>query len=85
MVVMKTYLKAMEEGDKKLYFIDGFATLGNLEIEETTVDGCHPTSLGFYNIAKSIYDVCKGCGENTYGCFIPIDEMVELSKTHNKE
>lgn len=27
------------------------------------------------------YDVCFGCGEDSFGCFIPISEMVELSET----
>lgn len=63
-VVMKTYLRAMDEGDENVYFIDGFTTLGNSESEDATVDGGHPTDLGFYNMAKSVYPVLKGILKN---------------------
>lgn len=58
-VVMKSYLKAMDTGDENVYFIDGFASLGNVEATEATVDGGHPSDLGFYNMAKSVYSALR--------------------------
>lgn len=59
-VVKATYEKALAEGDKNVYFIDGkdlVAEVGN----EGTVDNCHPNDLGFYAMAQSI---CKLIKEN---------------------
>ncbi len=35
-------------GDNKIYFIDGNKAFGNKDTDECTVDGIHPTDLGFY-------------------------------------
>ncbi len=56
-VIMKAYLKALSEGDKNVYFVDGFSLLGTVEAIEGTVDRTHPTDLGFYNMAKTLYPV----------------------------
>ena len=63
-ITMKAYLKALEEGDKKVWFVDGFAALGELA-EEATVDGGHPTDLGFYSMAKVLYPLLRKIVYNT--------------------
>ena len=54
-IVIKAYEKAIASGDKNVYLIDGFTLLGDNEGAEATVDGTHPTDLGFYNMAKTMY------------------------------
>jgi hypothetical protein len=55
-ITLSAYLKALEEGDKNVWFVDGFAALG-AEGEEATVDGAHPTDMGFMNMAKILYPI----------------------------
>ena len=53
--IHKNFMKGIENGDKNLYFIDGesfFAGYG--DGADCTVDGCHPTDLGFYFMAERI-------------------------------
>ena len=53
--IHKNFMKGIEKGDKNLYFIDGesfFAGYG--DGADCTVDGCHPTDLGFYFMAERI-------------------------------
>lgn len=42
-----------QDGDANIYFIDGGTLLGE-DYEECTVDGIHPTDLGFYRIAENL-------------------------------
>ena len=42
-----------QNGDENIYFIDG-GTLSGRDWEENTVDGCHPTDLGFYRVAEGL-------------------------------
>lgn len=53
--IHKNFMKGIKNGDKNLYFIDGesiFAGFG--ESADCTVDGCHPTDLGFFFMAERI-------------------------------
>ena len=52
-VIRKTYENARARGDKNVYFIDGEA-LTALCGNEGTVDGCHPTDLGFFSEAQAL-------------------------------
>ena len=45
-------------GDKRIYFLDGSNLLGR-DSEECTVDGAHPTDLGFMRMADRIEPVLK--------------------------
>lgn len=57
-VIVKTYETALAEGDKNVYFLDPteeFPFFG----DEGTVEGCHPTDLGFYFMAKGLYPILK--------------------------
>ena len=51
--------KRQELGDKNIYFVDGRKDFGNKDIDEMTVDGLHPTDLGFYMMAKYLYPVIR--------------------------
>ncbi|OUS69139.1 hypothetical protein B1748_31990 [Paenibacillus sp. MY03] len=48
-----------KEGDHNIHFVDGLKLLGNDSAEECTVDGTHPTDLGFLRIAQSLAPVIK--------------------------
>ena len=55
----KQLVERRRETDDKLYFFDGNQLFGGEDIYEMTVDGCHPTDLGFYMIAKTLLPVLK--------------------------
>ncbi len=48
-----------EEGDQHIYFFDGRELLGEDDYYECTVDGVHPTDLGFLRMAKSLEPVVR--------------------------
>ena len=57
-IIKATYENAVKSGDKNVYFIESRDIMrycGN----EGTVDGCHPTDLGFYSMAKALKKVMK--------------------------
>ena len=49
--VIESYERALAAGDKNVYFIDGKDLLKGPNREDCTVDGVHPTDLGFYRMA----------------------------------
>ena len=55
--VMSSYIRALQDGDTNVYFVDGFSGLGDEMATDATVDGTHPTDLGFWNIAKKLYPI----------------------------
>lgn len=42
------------EGDSNIHFVDGSKLLGEDSVSECTVDGIHPTDLGFLRMAQSL-------------------------------
>ncbi len=52
-VIKKTYTNALQNGDKNVYLLDG-RTLFGQAWRDCTVEGLHPTDLGFYFMAKKI-------------------------------
>ena len=52
-IIKQTYENARLSGDGNVYFIDG-AELMELCEESGTVDGTHPTDLGFFSMAKRL-------------------------------
>ena len=52
-IIQATYENAIAKGDKNVYLIDG-RTLMQVADSEGTVDGCHPTDLGFFSIAQEL-------------------------------
>lgn len=57
-IIKKTYQNALDSGDENVYFIDGKTLLGKI-YDEGTVDSCHPTDLGFYQMAQAVKKVLK--------------------------
>ncbi len=53
-VIKQTYLNALENGDRNVYFIDGEEFYGPEERYLCTIDGVHPNSLGFLRMANII-------------------------------
>lgn len=47
------------EGDRHIHFINGYTFLGENIVNESTVDGTHPTDLGFWYMAQSLEPVIK--------------------------
>lgn len=56
--ILDTIEQMKNEGYRNIYFIEGERLLGE-DFEETTVDGTHPTDLGFYKMAKGLYPILK--------------------------
>lgn len=54
-IITATYEAARAEGDENVYFIDGRELIPPEIGCDGTVDGAHPTDLGFYCMAKRIY------------------------------
>lgn len=53
-IVHQTFRNAWAAGDRNIAFIDGESLFAGLPRGECTVDGCHPTDLGFYGMARVI-------------------------------
>lgn len=58
-IIFDTFKKALSEGDKNVYFIDGASLFAGNEWDACTVDGCHPNDLGFYRFSQALYPVLK--------------------------
>ncbi len=56
-IVKNTYLKAKTLGDENVYFISGKEFFKGNDRANCTVDGTHPTDLGFYKMAKVLNKV----------------------------
>ena len=55
-IIKASYEKAVADGDKNVYFIDG-ETLLKGEVEEScTIECCHPNDIGFLRMSKIIGD-----------------------------
>lgn len=55
-VIKRTYENAIAAGDKNVYFIDGSTLFLGID-NDFTVDGVHPTDLGFMYMAKGLLPV----------------------------
>ena len=58
-IVKQTYLNAVANGDKNVYYIDGSTFFGDTDRHLCTVDCIHPNDLGFYRMAGVIEPVIK--------------------------
>jgi len=58
-IIYDTYQTAIKNGDRNVYFIDVQSLFGMMGREECTIDGCHPTSLGFMRMAEQIYSLLR--------------------------
>lgn len=55
-VQIDTVTRLQNEGDRHIHFVNGFTLLGE-DASECTVDGSHPTDLGFLRMAQSLKPV----------------------------
>ena len=53
-VVLRSYLKAREAGDRNVYFIDGTAFFENADMYDCVMDGIHPNDTGFLRMGETI-------------------------------
>jgi hypothetical protein len=51
--------KLRSTGDINLHFVDGFKLLSDEYSSECTVDGIHPTDLGFMGMAKALEPIFR--------------------------
>lgn len=58
-IIKETYNIAKQNGDSKVYFIDGEKLFGKKHRDLCTVDTCHPNDYGFYKMAEKISPVIK--------------------------
>ncbi|MBQ8081274.1 MAG: hypothetical protein IJ240_05175 [Clostridia bacterium] len=58
-VVMRSYLRAREAGDKNVYFIDCTAFFADEQLYSCTQDPVHPSEIGFMHMAKVIGTVLR--------------------------
>ena len=58
-VIMRSYLKARENGDQNVHFIDGMSFLIAPHQYEMTVDHVHPGDAGFIRMADAIGTVIR--------------------------
>lgn len=57
-VVLRTYRRAREQGDKRVFLADAKNAYGKY-YQHCTVDGCHPNDLGFMRIAEAYYPTLR--------------------------
>jgi hypothetical protein len=53
-VIIDTYRYAREQGDKNVYYIDGEGIFRGPDEDLCTVDGSHPTDVGFLKMADAV-------------------------------
>ena len=58
-VIINTYNKAIDAGDKNVYFVDGMKYYESYGMSNCTIDGCHPNDLGFWAMANEFIKVME--------------------------
>ncbi len=58
-IIYNTYINAVNNGDSKVWFVDGGQFFGMIGRDECTVDGTHPNDLGFMRMAEKLYPLFK--------------------------
>ncbi len=58
-IIKATYEKAIQSGDKNIYFLDGADIFAGEEWDACTVDGTHPNDLGFFKFANRLEPFIK--------------------------
>ncbi len=53
-IIYTSYQKALERGDKNVYFIDGEKLFEGIDRDACTIDGAHPNDIGFIRMAQVI-------------------------------
>lgn len=58
-IIQNTYNNAVAAGDKKVWFIDGEALMGDTDRDACTVDRVHPNDIGFLRMADGVTPVLR--------------------------
>lgn len=58
-IIRDTYKRAIAEGDRNVWFIDGVTLFGEEHRDACTMDGAHPNDLGFFFMAQGILPYMK--------------------------
>ena len=53
-IIMESYKKAIEKGDKNVYFIDGETLMNPYDEFRCTIEGVHPNDVGFSRMSEII-------------------------------
>lgn len=53
-IIKNTFIQAVNDGDRNVFFLDGHALFGISDRDACTVDGCHPNDIGFLRMADAI-------------------------------
>lgn len=56
-VIIDTFRRARENGDKRVWYIDGEGFFNGPDEEDCTIDGSHPNDLGMMKMADNIHRV----------------------------
>ena len=59
-IIRKTYDDAKAAGDQNVWFVDGESYFPESIRDLCTVDGCHPTDLGFLMMANTLEPLLRG-------------------------
>ncbi|MBQ8081275.1 MAG: hypothetical protein IJ240_05180 [Clostridia bacterium] len=62
-VIMQSYLRAREAGDRNVYFIDGAGFFADENVYDCTVDDIHPNDIGLLRMAKTVGTVIRNIME----------------------
>ncbi|MBR7161243.1 MAG: hypothetical protein IKD07_02385 [Clostridia bacterium] len=64
-LIEDNYKRALAEGDRNVYFVDGSKMYPEELRHECTSDGCHPNDLGYYFMANAFEAVLRPILEET--------------------
>ena len=58
-LIEANYKRAISEGDKNVYFVDGSKMFPEALRDDCTCDGCHPNDLGYHYMANAFEKVIR--------------------------
>lgn len=58
-IIRESYNRALAEGDKLVWFVDGATLWGDEDRDACTMDGAHPNDFGFYRMAQNLLPFVK--------------------------
>ncbi len=58
-VIAASYERAIAEGDKNVYFVDGKKYFATFNADSCSVDGTHPNDHGFFVMSEAVIDQMK--------------------------
>ena len=58
-LIEENYKRALAEGDKNIYFVDGSLMFPEAFRDDCTSDGCHPNDLGYHYMANAFEKILR--------------------------